>query len=622
MTEVALLVTPAPSTTADETTQKPECLRDLYERRWMRSHQENSAWYYARDRLPALPYMIVDKAKRDAAVCVLLGPDAAKLTYADFCQALLYTFPELWALIDHQDTLEGLMEVAQPVDNPTVPHEYLRVSNDGRAIAFDKSIAGAWMWWLVRHDRYAEFVVSQPPAVRLGLRPWQLLRTFTEDVEDQLVDELTLHTQNPIKDVVVARRQAILGTLFYIILNDFGKLQFLRDTLKKLGLNAEEVEAMQHSQVLRNVFVRAGVLLPSLEIVSADLIVLMLNGWATRIPFTELGQAESVPISLAIMTLESTAYGQTMGNQDCSFIVMRYYLLHYIYDLAGVMGHEKGNTGCAVMTFPVFDGIWDVVTVVLENVVTKAPLENQEACLRYAIEAYDKLLSLRAAKAGILYPASYDDGPAAHTLVRLTMMARRVLPYCAHRLLARAFDTLEPGMRAVLVNEMSRHTLIDVVYERASDVILNGQQMPNPDGGELMDIPAANEELRVHRYQLSLRLLILVMHSVQTQRTAFPAIFAKPGEIRCCLRDVANYVLDNIVPITSLDYQLPADVHQHFRLINYAGTQKLRFMRITPVPDVQRIPFPAPEHEEEEEDDDDEVAAAATDGMRTEEEVA
>ncbi len=199
--------------------------------------------------------------------------------------------PELGGLPSGQKTVGELLF-------PSLPKDQLK--------EFDRTMAGLFTFLWALEGNYDSFVECQPEKGRLTRATFQRLVNYTK-----------LHIRND---------EEVTAMCVYLVINDLTKISAIVEEMHQRTGN----EQVDHDVLLYETLVSYPESSPSFSSLSPAYQQIILNGLSAKFNFAHLHQAEG---PAAILT--------GLGHIDEKSL--NFFLIHAIFDTAGVVGHIKQN---------------------------------------------------------------------------------------------------------------------------------------------------------------------------------------------------------------------------------------------------------------------------------------
>lgn len=186
-------------------------------------------------------------------------------------------------------------------------------------IEFDRTAVGIMTFlWVIKGD-YEKFTECQPEAARMTRQSFEELRSYT----------LSILADDP---------KALDALIAYTVINDLGKIKAIVAEVQKHS-GSDEID---HDKILYNALEHHPEVSPSFSRLSDYYKDLIVNGLKAKFNLGQFVQGENIPASLSgLIRLDSAS--------------LDFYLLHVVYDIAGVAGQVKQN-GSLVMNESTYQG--------------------------------------------------------------------------------------------------------------------------------------------------------------------------------------------------------------------------------------------------------------------------
>lgn len=236
---------------------------------------------------------------------------------------------------------------------------------------FDRTAVGLLAFNWVMDGDYDSFTECQPENQKLSRESFQRLREFTRKI---VPDDDARNAMN-----------------VYLVVNDLTKVNSVVEELEKRTGEKQ----IDHDVLLLDVLKNHKDLSPSFAALPSKYQELVINGLSAKFNMGHLSQAEG---PAAIMT----------GLKDVDAESLNFYLVHVLYDTAGVVGHIKQN-GSLVMNEPTFRNMEMAIEAI--DYLRSGHTET---------ESYDHMLEARSKD----WDLDINKNPADKAVARVACMLR------------------------------------------------------------------------------------------------------------------------------------------------------------------------------------------------------
>lgn len=275
---------------------------------------------------------------------------------------------------------------------------------------FDRTMVGLLTFEWALEGNYEKFTECQSPGAKLTPESFSRLHEYTKSV--------------------VVDNEAKKAMETYLVINDLTKVKSVVDRMEELTGKQE----LDHDVVLLDVLQHHPEMSPSFSGLLPKYQELIINGLKAKFNMGHLSQAEGPAAILS-------------GLKDIDQDSLNFYLIHVLFDTAGVVGHIKQN-GSLVMNEPTYRNLEIAIDAIdyFRNGHTEQ-------------ESYDHMLEERSKDWNIDVKNNSED----KTVARVACMMR--LSGTADQLkvdiIKSTFDALDENDRNTLVDELNKNGIDD-----------------------------------------------------------------------------------------------------------------------------------------------------------------
>lgn len=292
-----------------------------------------------------------------------------------------------------------------------------RLFQGNKHVEFDRTALGIMTFlWVLKGD-YKSFTACQPEKARLKEGSFMELQSYTRRI---------LQSAPEAFDSLIVYMLAFDALTTYTVVNDMGKVVSMVDFLvKQAGM-----DSVDHDKILYDLLSIHPQVSPSFNRLPDRYKTLILNGLKAVFNMGQFMQAENVPASLTGL----------IGLDKAS---LDFYLLHFVYDLAGAAGQVRQD-GSVVLTEDNFQA-FKAASAALDGLNKGDSLET----------VYNNYLKIRAERLGL------DIGNPTESAVTRACCMFRIFNRPEASEVLEVFRSLPENIRLILERELVRNGTSD-----------------------------------------------------------------------------------------------------------------------------------------------------------------